>query len=227
MDDSSPLEASFQQAAARVRQLDHGLDSAVMLRLYALYKQSTLGPCTGSRPGLFQFTARTKWDAWNSLGSMTSRQAMADYVQLVTTLGVDTDADADVGNISMMGVAVSCPARTEPRLADADKTVFDWVKEGNLERTRSALTGPGVVDEADGEGMHLVHWAADRGHVDMLRLLLELGARVDACDAGGQTPLHYAYACGHHQAVTLLLDAGADAELRDHDGNLPRELSES
>ena len=85
MDDSSPLEASFQHAAARVRQLDHGLDSAVMLRLYALYKQSTLGPCTGSRPGLFQFTARTKWDAWNSLGSMTSRQAMADYVQLVNS----------------------------------------------------------------------------------------------------------------------------------------------
>ncbi|XP_074518600.1 acyl-CoA-binding domain-containing protein 4 [Halichoeres trimaculatus] len=52
----------------------------VMLRFYSLYKQAVCGPCTVSRPGFWDPVGRYKWDAWSSLGEMSSESAMAAYV---------------------------------------------------------------------------------------------------------------------------------------------------
>lgn len=45
--------------------------NAEKLKLYALFKQSTAGVVTTKRPGMMDFVGRAKWDAWNSLGSMS------------------------------------------------------------------------------------------------------------------------------------------------------------
>ncbi|CAJ1080570.1 acyl-CoA-binding domain-containing protein 4 [Xyrichtys novacula] len=52
----------------------------VMLRFYSLYKQAVCGPCTVARPGFWDPVGRYKWDAWSSLGEMSSENAMAAYV---------------------------------------------------------------------------------------------------------------------------------------------------
>ncbi|XP_041671830.1 acyl-CoA-binding domain-containing protein 4 [Cheilinus undulatus] len=52
----------------------------VMLRFYSLYKQAVCGPCTVARPGFWDPVGRYKWDAWSSLGEMSSESAMAAYV---------------------------------------------------------------------------------------------------------------------------------------------------
>lgn len=52
-----------------------------LLKLYALYKQSTLGPCTGPRPSFFDVQGRYKYDAWRELGEMSRTQAMQSYVE--------------------------------------------------------------------------------------------------------------------------------------------------
>lgn len=52
----------------------------VMLRFYSLYKQAVCGPCTVPRPGFWDPVGRYKWDAWSSLGGMSSESAMAAYV---------------------------------------------------------------------------------------------------------------------------------------------------
>ena len=41
------------------------------------------------------------------------------------------------------------------------------------------------------QGMCLLHWACDRGHIDVLQLLLDNEAKINATDAEGQTALHY------------------------------------
>ncbi|XP_034564075.1 acyl-CoA-binding domain-containing protein 4 isoform X2 [Notolabrus celidotus] len=52
----------------------------VMLRFYSLYKQAVCGPCTVARPGFWDPVGRYKWDAWSSLGGMSTESAMAAYV---------------------------------------------------------------------------------------------------------------------------------------------------
>ncbi|XP_061447108.1 acyl-CoA-binding domain-containing protein 4 isoform X2 [Rhineura floridana] len=51
-----------------------------MLRFYSYYKQATVGQCQIPRPGFWDPIGRYKWDAWNSLGKMTKKEAMAAYI---------------------------------------------------------------------------------------------------------------------------------------------------
>lgn len=56
-----------------------------------------------------------------------------------------------------------------------------------------------------------LHAAAQRGHVDAVRLLLKHGADPNAREAGDNTyALHWAAAEGHVETVRALLDAGGD-----------------
>ena len=86
MEDPTELEATFNEAADAIRESGTGLDNDTMLRLYGLYKQSTQGPCNVPKPGLFQFTARAKWDAWDKLKGTDPKDAMQQYIDLIESL---------------------------------------------------------------------------------------------------------------------------------------------
>lgn len=59
-----------------------------------------------------------------------------------------------------------------------------------------------------------LHYAAAKGHRDIMNLLLENNAYIDAEAPNGTTPLMMAAEYGTPDAVKLLLDAGADAQLK-------------
>lgn len=80
-------DEAFAQAVADSRQLPERPDNATLLRLYALYKQATLGDERGERPGAGDFVAAAKYDAWLALDGTDREQARADYVALVASLG--------------------------------------------------------------------------------------------------------------------------------------------
>ena len=65
-----------------------------------------------------------------------------------------------------------------------------------------------------------LHVACERGHVEVVRLLLPLLGQgdVDLSAWGGCAPLHDAAGHGHTSIVKCLLDAAADAELSDEGG---------
>ncbi|XP_072019975.1 acyl-CoA-binding domain-containing protein 5-like isoform X2 [Amphiura filiformis] len=52
----------------------------MMKKFYGLYKQATLGPCNEPKPAFWEAVRRTKWEAWNALGSMSKEVAMKTYV---------------------------------------------------------------------------------------------------------------------------------------------------
>ncbi|EPS35673.1 hypothetical protein H072_10925 [Dactylellina haptotyla CBS 200.50] len=68
--------------------------------------------------------------------------------------------------------------------------------------------------------MPLLCWAANSGHLSIVKLLLELGARPDECDLCGQ--LARAASNGHEEVVGLLLTNGANVDGIKINGGFPR-----
>ncbi len=82
----SDLHARFAVAAQEAQQLSSKPSNDVLLQLYALYKQSTVGDVNGKRPGFTDLVGRAKYDAWAKLKGSSQEDAMQRYVDLVERL---------------------------------------------------------------------------------------------------------------------------------------------
>jgi acyl-CoA-binding protein len=82
----SDLQAAFEAAVAGSRNLSERPDNATLLKLYALYKQATVGDNTEKKPGFSDMIGRAKWDAWAAMKGKSSDEAMQEYVDLVGSL---------------------------------------------------------------------------------------------------------------------------------------------
>ena len=83
MDD---LATQFDAAVAASKSLPDKPGNAVLLQLYAVYKQATHGDVTGERPGFSDFVGRAKWDAWHELAGTAPDDAKQRYIALVNSL---------------------------------------------------------------------------------------------------------------------------------------------
>lgn len=82
----SDLQATFVQAVADSKQLPERPDNMTLLKIYALYKQATDGDAQGERPGMMEFVARAKFDAWAALAGTDADTARQDYIDLIESL---------------------------------------------------------------------------------------------------------------------------------------------
>lgn len=82
----SDLTPEFEAAVAASKALPAAPDQDSMLKLYALYKQSTGGDVQAKRPGFTNPVGRAKWDAYNAVKGTAPTDAMAQYVVLVDSL---------------------------------------------------------------------------------------------------------------------------------------------
>ncbi|CAI5670766.1 unnamed protein product [Oreochromis niloticus] len=79
-------QTKFDEAAAEVKQLKAKPTDEEMLQIYSLFKQATVGDVNTSRPGMFDFTGKAKWDAWEKQKGKSKENAMNEYVSLVEEL---------------------------------------------------------------------------------------------------------------------------------------------
>ncbi|KAI9208464.1 acyl-CoA-binding domain-containing protein 1-like protein [Polychytrium aggregatum] len=210
---------------------DLKFERSVLLKIYALYKVGTLGPNNTPQPGYFDFTGRAKWDAWKSHSHLSKEEAQELYIQLVdevrggATESLQQDgASGSASSESGTGVAVSTMGGHRAEIADADKTIFEWAEEGNLERVKKMIENGAPIDGTDEQGMTLLHWASDREYQPLVEYLIARGANVNAQDREGQTPLHLAATVENAPIAQLLLDSGADLTLADAEGTLCQTL---
>lgn len=218
----------FDQATGRLAELATQLDSERLLQFYALFKQATLGPCNIPKPGLFDPKGRKKWQAWFELGDMcraTARQLYINKLQEVDPTWYSKDHYKS-GGVRVSKMAPSC---LDHALGSRDHVpIFAAVKDGRNDLVMSILhTSPEHVHLTDENNMTPLHWAADRGHSDIISTLLAHSATVNALDNDGQTPLHYACSCGHLTCCKLLVQAGADVYAVDQNGQSAIELMET
>ncbi|GAB3627392.1 acyl-CoA-binding protein [Pandoraea terrae] len=80
------LQTRFEAAVAASKTLTERPDNLTLLRIYALYKQSTHGDVDGKRPGMMEMVDRAKYDAWSMLKGTPADDAKTAYVALIESL---------------------------------------------------------------------------------------------------------------------------------------------
>jgi len=71
----------------------------------------------------------------------------------------------------------------------------------------------------------VLHFAAKKGRVDIIKNLLEKGVQVDAKDANNKTALHFAAEAGEPEVVAMLLEHKAKLDVKDKNGQTPLHLA--
>jgi acyl-CoA-binding protein len=80
------LEEQFEQASKDVHTLKERPGNDMLLNLYSLHKQASVGDVNGEKPGMFDFIAAAKYNAWATKKGLTKEEAMQQYVDLVQSL---------------------------------------------------------------------------------------------------------------------------------------------
>jgi len=125
-------QAEFEAAKDRLGKLTEDPGNETKLKMYALFKQATVGPVNTKRPGMTDFVGRYKWDAWKGLGEMTQEEARAAYVGVVEELEAKE------------GVAAAPPGASEQKYTCLLSEVKDGLRTITLNRPakKNAITTP-------------------------------------------------------------------------------------
>ena len=87
----SPVEDDFSEACRKVEQVYTRLGNSTVRKIYALYKQATVGDVTGKRPGVLRIRDRIKFDSWSSISGMSKDDAKIAYIDLVKNLDFENE----------------------------------------------------------------------------------------------------------------------------------------
>jgi ankyrin repeat protein len=100
-----------------------------------------------------------------------------------------------------------------------------WSSKSSYRHVLAAIPSKNIhpLVNRDYLGRCAVHFAAQRGNIEVLRELLEAnsGLDINCRDRDGQTPLHYAVESKRVAAIEILADAGADVHAVDCKGRSP------
>jgi len=95
-------------------------------------------------------------------------------------------------------------------------SLLDAAKEGDVATVQRFISEGTNVNQANERGATPLHWAAHKGHTEVVRLLIAAGA-----DVNKENPLSWAASGGQIETAALLIAAGADVNKADKYGNTP------
>ena len=81
------LTTQFEEAVALSKTLSEKPSNDILLKLYALYKQASVGDVNTEPPSNpFDIVNKAKHNAWNELQGKAKEDAMQEYIDLVKKL---------------------------------------------------------------------------------------------------------------------------------------------
>jgi len=83
---STEEKTPFQKAVDEVNNLKKKPSDEVLLDLYGLYKQATIGNVNINKPGFTDLKGRAKWFAWQKYENTSKEDAEEQYIAYVEEL---------------------------------------------------------------------------------------------------------------------------------------------
>ncbi|KAF3834705.1 hypothetical protein F7725_027263 [Dissostichus mawsoni] len=168
------LQREFESAADRVRDLVQTAARDQLLYLYARYKQPKWE--SAIHRNLASLTLKDRGNgmqAWKQLGDMEADQAMQEYISCVNELDPEGSTKEGRGakRRTGFGGATVSSLYQEEMIREEDKNIFDYCRENNIDHISEAIVSQ--------KGRALLHWACDRGHKDLVSVLLQHKADIN------------------------------------------------
>lgn len=184
------------------------IDKSILLECYGLFKIITVGMCNIPEPSFFEFQKRAKWSAWSSLGNLDVEIAKEKYINIVQKLMENLNGTTNgTKNVS----------------TNLNKTIdiFDLSKDGNLEELAKFKLDINFVDK---DNMTILHWASDRGHINIVKYLIDIGFDCNLQDITGCSPLHHSAYAGKKNVYLFLLNTGAKPDIKNLNNETPETI---
>src|SRR6476661_9800237 len=108
-------------------------------------------------------------------------------------------------------IALSFSALTHATAPAGAAAFVEAAMNGNRDAVRTLLKDGADVNTTQADGMTALHWAAQKGDVELAKVLLYASANLKATTRiGGYTPLLIASKNGDAAMIAALTEAGAD-----------------
>lgn len=80
------IDIEFEEAFERASNMKEALPQDVMLRIYAYYKQATVGTIHANRMGSVDLRDAFKTNAWMQISHLSSDEAKRFYIETINSL---------------------------------------------------------------------------------------------------------------------------------------------
>merc|ERR1711976_131782 len=196
--------SDFLNCAEKLKTVGGNLANIHKLYFDARYKQATCGKCITKQPGLLEFEARKKWEAWKSVENLSKDEAESQYITRFEELfgKINIEDEMDFGGIhpnlrnddsaknddsNSFGLTVHSQPAVIPdfntKLSTKSDSVDLWcclAQENNSEGMQVLLdSDPNLLNSVDDDGNTALHWAVDRSSTKVLTFLLKNLAKIE------------------------------------------------
>uniref|UniRef100_A0A0N4ZF32 Acyl-CoA-binding domain-containing protein 6 n=1 Tax=Parastrongyloides trichosuri TaxID=131310 RepID=A0A0N4ZF32_PARTI len=237
------LENKFDKACEMLVSVVDDLSNEDKLFFYGRYKCAIDGkPKSSDRPGIFEFSKKTKFHAWVDAykSCITKSKAINEYIEKLQSItGVVINEKTIVKNATppAMDMKPSTMMFEADKLNDdADETermLFEWrriLREDDIEAVEKILDSEDrnkLIELWDASlGMTSLHLAADSGRTIICGLLCLNGADVNKQDNEGQTAMHIAIECDNKDVAIILARHNPNLEIKNNEGKTVYDLLE-
>ncbi|KAH8120309.1 ankyrin repeat-containing domain protein [Phellopilus nigrolimitatus] len=212
---------AFEDAAAFLSNASSVANTpdATKLELYGIYKLLMFSSePQRSRPSIFSFTDRAKWDAWKSAGLVwhgKEADAEARYINIAQSLGW-SPASSPIEPAPSEIIRKASPTAEELLAEDSEDGSFMSGGGSGMGFGVSTMLAP-TSEQTDDQSLHGLTISGD---LYKLQVFLDANPDVDinGLDEFGFTALHLACDRGSVRIVELLIRKGADVGIKDEDG---------
>lgn len=249
-DEPYVFDAAADYVGGLAANKDKSITDDMLLQFYGLYKQATVGPCTIPKPGFFDRKGVAKWTAWKQLGTMSSDTARHSYVDQLShihpnwnTQATSHTTDTSTSNANKKKNYAGIGPVFSSLIVDDDLTLDAQQPDlpplllaaslGDISTLNSIIKqqqtlGIQLHTVRDENKCTALHWAADKGHIQAIEMLLSSlsvaeetstaggdanrRSLIDAMDGDCMTALCYAVLSEQKKAAEMLLQYGATVD---------------